>query len=114
MTWTKEKLTQFPEPYRDFMLMLKPVVDSRKPGTVLRITGIPFGRIYGALLEEYDYNPEQVQELADNLREARYIDMDALGFVVPTPQGEELIRAFAGVMDTRNGSVPPLPSFSES
>jgi hypothetical protein len=113
MAWTKEKLVQFPAPYRDFLLMLKPVVDSRNPGTVLRITGIPFGRIYGALFEEYDYGPEQVQELADNLRRARYIDMDSLGFVVPTLEGEALIGAFAGT-DTGNGNVPPLPSFSES
>jgi hypothetical protein len=114
MVWTKDKLAQFPSPYRDFLLMLKPVIDSRKPGTLLRITGIPFGTLYGALFEEYDYGPEQVQALADNLRRARYIDMDALGFVVPTPEGEALIRAFAGETDAGNGKVPPLPSFSES
>ena len=110
MVWTKEKLVQFPEPYRDFMLMLKPVIDTRKPGTILRISAIPLGRHYGAFLEEYDYSPEQTQELAENLRGARYIDVDSLGFVVPTPEGEELIRAFAGEKETRNGLVPPLPA----
>jgi hypothetical protein len=41
MSWTKAQIEQIPEVYRDFMLALKPVIDSRKCGAVLKITGIP-------------------------------------------------------------------------
>ncbi|HEX5271606.1 MAG TPA: hypothetical protein VFW33_14010 [Gemmataceae bacterium] len=113
MVWTQEKLAQIPAQYRDFLLMLKPVVNSRKPGTILHINAIAFNQIHGALFEQYDYGPEQARELADNLHRAGYIDMDSLGFVVPTPEGEALIEALAKE-GTGNGSVPPLPTFSES
>jgi hypothetical protein len=35
MSWTAERLEQIPEVCRDFMLVLKPVLDSRAPDVVL-------------------------------------------------------------------------------
>jgi hypothetical protein len=113
MEWSNDKLARIPQPYRDFMLALKPVIDTRKPGTALRITGIPFGRIYGVLSEVYSYTPEQVRQLADNLSQAGYVREDSLGFFTPTGPGEALLLALASVDDTSYG-VPPLPSFAEN
>jgi hypothetical protein len=108
MAWTKEKLEQIPEVYRDFLMVLKPIVDSRKPGTILRTTGIPFGMIYGKLTERHeDYTPEKVRQLAENLRKQNYIIEDDLGFFQPAPKGEQVIEAIAGA-ETMN-SVPALP-----
>jgi hypothetical protein len=114
MVWTKDKLAQLPEPYRDFLRILKPVIDSRKPETILRITGIPFGMLYGRLADKYDYSPQQVRELADNLLRAGYVQEDKLGFFTPTVEGEQLVLALVGAGDLGNGGVPPLPIFTES
>jgi hypothetical protein len=113
MVWTNEKIQQLPEIYRDFMFILKPVIDSKRPGAVLRITGIPFGRIVGALTSKYDYDAAQVRQLADNLRQADYIMEDTLGFFQPTGKGETLIVAMANPDDANDQQVPPLPSLKE-
>jgi hypothetical protein len=109
MVWTKEKLEQIPEVYRDFMMILKPVVDSQKPGTILRITGIPFNMIYGKLADRYSYNPDQVLQLAKNLNQQEYIIQDELGFYQPTGKGEQLIQALAGEKEISGDPVPALP-----
>lgn len=111
MVWTSEKIRQLPEVYRDFMLILKPVVDSRKPGTVLRITGIPFGMLVDYLSAKHEYNTEKVRRLADNLRRDNYVVEDTLGFFQPTGKGESLILALSGT-DAKD-EVPPLPSLKE-
>ncbi len=84
MALSREQLEQVPEVYRDFMLVLKPVVDSKAPGVVLRINGIPFGMVYEALSTKYGYNTEQVRELAHNLRAGGWIEEDQLGFFTPS------------------------------
>lgn len=110
MAWTTDKLQQIPEVYRDFMLVLKPVIDSRKPGTLLRITGIPFGMVFSALTTKYPYDSGQVREVADNLRRQGYIEADGLGFFTPTGKGEELIEAMAGTGGGTDAQIPPLPN----
>jgi hypothetical protein len=111
MVWTNEKIRQLPEVYRDFMLILKPVIDSRKPGTVLRITGIPFGMLVDYLTAKHEYDTAKVRRLADNLRRDEYIVEDTLGFFQPTGKGESLILALSG--SESDDEVPPLPSLME-
>jgi hypothetical protein len=111
MTWTLEQLDQIPEVYRDFLIVLKPVLDSKAPGIVLRINGIPFGMIYHALSNKHGYDVEQVRQVAQNLRRAGWIDEDQLGFFTPTATGEDLIRALSGTGSAVGQRVPPLPAF---
>ena len=111
MTWTVERLEQIPEVYRDFMLVLKPVVDSKVPGVVLRINGIHFGTIYETLSSRHGYDMEQVRQLAHNLRAAGWINEDNLGFFTPTATGETVIRALGGAGSAVKLRVPPLPAF---
>ena len=111
MMWTPEQLEQIPEVYRDFMTVLKPVLDSKAPGRVLRINGIHFGMVYEALSNKYGYEIEQVRELAHNLRRDGWIEVDDLEFFTPTARGEELIRALSGSENGVGKSVPPLPTF---
>jgi hypothetical protein len=111
MTWTPEQLEQIPEVYRDFMTVLKPVLDSKAPGRVLKINGIHFGMLYEALSSRYDYDMEQVRQLAHNLRRDGWIEEDKLGFFTPTAKGEDLIRAISGSENGMRKTVPPLPSF---
>ena len=111
MVWTNEKIRQLPEVYRDFMLILKPVIDSRKPGTMLRITGIPFGMFVDYLTAKHEYNAERVRRLADNLRRDDYVVEDKFGFFQPTGKGEGLILALAGSEST--DEVPPLPTLKD-
>ncbi len=111
MTWTLEQLEQIPEVYRDFLIVLKPILDSKAPGVVLRINGIPFGMIYNALSNKHGYDVEQVRQVAQNLRRAGWIDEDKLGFFTPTAQGEDLIRTLSGTGGAVGQRVPPLPVF---
>ena len=110
MTWTVEQLEQISEVYRDFLTVLKPVLDSKAPGTILRITGIPFGMIYNVLSNKYGYDVERVRQLAHNIRAQGLIEEDSLGFFTPTAKGEDLIRALSGMGDAIEKRVPPLPS----
>ena len=110
MTWTPERLGQIPEVYRDFMTVLRPILETRDPRAVLKIEGIPFGTIYSALTTRYDYDADQVRELADNLKRGGYIEEDQFGFFTPTSKGEDLIRAVTGG-EVLTQQVPPLPAF---
>jgi hypothetical protein len=109
MVWTNDKIHQLPEIYRDFMLVLKPVIDSRKPNTILRITGIPFGQLAGILTWKHGYNTDQVRQVADNLRRGDYVTEDQLGFFQPTGKGEDLILAMTNEGQPSEDQVPPLP-----
>ena len=111
MTWTLEKLETIPEVYRDFMMTLKPVIDTRAPEAVLKITGVPFRMILDALSYRHDYDSGQVREVARNLERRRLVQVDALGFFTPTAEGEELIEALAGAAEAVEQRVPPLPDF---
>jgi hypothetical protein len=111
MTWTSDQLKQIPEVYRDFMIVLKPILDSKAPGRILQITGIPFGMIYQALSNKHGYDSQQVRQLAHNLRVRGWIAEDDLGFFTPTAEGEDLIRALSGSENEVRKTVPPLPSF---
>ncbi len=111
MTWTPEKLQQIPEIYRDFMLTLKPVIDSRDHHVVLKINGIPFGMIFDFITSKHPLNVEQIHQLAHNLEVQDYIHRDELGFYTPTPKGEDLILALNGVDSEVASQVPPLPQF---
>ncbi|MHB1425462.1 MAG: hypothetical protein ACYC3I_20025 [Gemmataceae bacterium] len=111
MTWTAEQLARIPEVYRDFMIVLKPVLDSKAPGRVLRINGIHFGMVYEALSNKHGFDIDQVRELACNLHRDGWIDVDNLEFFTPTARGEELIRALSGSENGVGKTVPPLPTF---
>lgn len=110
MTWTLEQLERIPEVYRDFMIVLKPVLDSKTPGRVLRINAIHFNTVYEALSNRYDYDVEQVRQVAHNLRRDGWIEEDNLGFFTPTAKGEDLIRALSGSANGVGKTVPPLPA----
>src|SRR4051794_18467259 len=105
MTWTAEQIEQIPEVYRDFMLVLKAIPDSRH--SVLKISGIPLGRIYSALQMKYDYDFDRFRAIADTLRAQGFVEVDSLGFFKPTGEGEALIRAIAGMP----AGIPPFPRF---
>src|SRR5436309_2245310 len=107
MQWSKEQLEKIPEVYQDFMLILRPVIDSRD--AVLKISGIPLGQVFSALRTKYQYEPQEVRELAQNLREGGLINQDDLGFLTPTGKGEALIRAIAGNQEPVPSRVPELP-----
>jgi hypothetical protein len=111
MTWTVEKLEQIPEVYRDFMRTLKPVIDTRAPEAVMKITGVPFGWIYEKFSDRHDYDMEQVEQVAQALIERGLVRKDKWGFVTPTERGEDLIRALADAGEAVGQRVPPLPEF---
>jgi hypothetical protein len=110
MTWTPEQLQQIPEVYRDFMIILKPVLDSKMPGRILRINAIHFSEVYEALSNRYGYDVEQACQVAHNLRRDGWIEEDNLGFFTPTAKGEDLIRALSGSENGVGKTVPPLPA----
>jgi hypothetical protein len=114
MVWTHEKILQIPEEYRDFMLTLKPVLDSKRPETILRTTGIPFGRIVSLLTSKYEYRLDEFRKLADILYQRGLVQEDNLGFFVPTTEGESFIRAIVqDEEDDTRSRVPPFPVFTE-
>jgi len=114
MVWTHERILTIPEEYRDFMLTLKPILDSRRPGAILRTTAIPFGKIVGLLLSKYDYSSDEIQVLANRLRQQGLVNEDSMGFYQPTGEGEVLIKAI--IEQEQNDAadrVPPFPNFAE-
>lgn len=114
MVWTHEKMLQIPEEYRDFMLILKEVVDSKRPETILRVTGVHFSQLASLLTSRYEYNTKDVRDLADELVKANLVSEDRLGFFQPTPEGEALIAALSGNgVHTAEKRVPPFPRFKE-
>ncbi|MEO6811783.1 MAG: hypothetical protein ABI353_21965 [Isosphaeraceae bacterium] len=109
MTPTREQIEQIPEVYREFLLVLKPIPDSR--GAVLEINGIPLGKVFNALAPKYGYTPSHVRALAVELQKNGLINpVDALGFVTPTPKGEDLIAAIAGAREPEPITIPHFQS----
>ncbi len=109
MAWTKEQIDNVPEIYRDFMLALKPILDSRNE--VFQISGIPLGRVYSGLSSKYAYGPRDVRQVADNLKEQGFIQEDQLGFLTLTGKGESFVKALVGEHNGKDGArVPPLPA----
>lgn len=107
MPWTREQIEQIPEVYRDFMVTLWPIIRSRQD--VLRINGIPLGRVLTALSTRYDYNPEQIRKIADNLEAGGWVAEDKFGFFTPTAKGETLIKQLMNDQEVSAVEVPPLP-----
>ena len=108
MQWTMERIEQIPEIYRDFMLVLKAIPDSKN--AALQITGLPLSKIFNALHMRWDYDPEQIRALADRLAAAHLVEVDHLGFVRPTAGGEQLIGVLAHA-EEEPVTVPDFPSF---
>lgn len=109
MTLTRDQIEQIPEVYREFLLVLKPILDSR--GAVLKISGIPLGKVFNALAPKYGYTPSHVLALAGELQKNGLINpVDTLGFVTPTPKGEDLIAAIAGAREPEPINIPRFPS----
>ncbi len=108
MEFTKEDVSQIPEPHRDFLQALWPIIDSRRTRAVLRISGIPFSRLYGMLLERHGYEPSQARLVADDLKKAGLVEEDLHGFFTPTGRGEALLLAIREVPVER-GCVPVFP-----
>lgn len=107
MLFTKAQLDRVPDIYRDFMLTLSPIIRSRDE--VLRINGIPLGRIFTALVTKYQYTPEQIRKIADNLVGEGWVAEDKLGFFSPTAKGEDILRAILDAQEPEPVDVPPLP-----
>jgi hypothetical protein len=105
--WTKEQIAQIPDVYRDFLLRLKPVLDSRQ--APVQIQAIPFSRIVGELGSRYAYSLGGFEKVEHVLEAEGYVTKDGLGFVRPTAKGEDLIQALAGVGDSAAEEVPPFP-----
>jgi hypothetical protein len=112
MTWNPEELEKIPAVYRDFLLALKPIIDSRN--SAVRIAGIPIGHLYSAIAFRHGYDLAQVTALARNLVSEGYVEMDKLGFYKPTGKGEDLILAIAGEPLPENANIPPFPKLAES
>jgi len=106
VTWTKEQIEKIPEVYLDFMMALKPIIDTRR--SVVAVSAVPLGSVYNSLLTRYPYSPQEVRQIADNLKKAELIREDSLTFLTPTVKGEALINELAGSEDSPNG-VPPFP-----
>ena len=111
MALSKAQVEQIPEVYRDFLLALSPVVESRREGSVVRIGGVPFSRVFDAVSDLHDYDLPQVRELAHNLKAKGYINEDRFGFLSPTALGEDVIRVLAPSVE-EPVSVPPLPDLN--
>jgi hypothetical protein len=107
MTWTREQLEEIPEIYRDFMLTLKPILDTRD--RVLKIHAVNLGETIGRLRMEYDYDSEQLLEVAQTLEREGFLTSDVRRFMVPTEKGERLIRALSACRQPLRDLIPPLP-----
>ena len=109
MTLTKDTLDKIHPVYRDFMLALKPIIDSRTQP--FQIRGMPASQIYDASARKYGFDPQQFYEIADNLRQQDLIERDKFGFYSPTGKGEALIRDLFRLLiggEPLPGTVPPL------
>ena len=108
MEFTKDYVSQIPEPHRDFLLALWPIIDSRQTHAVLQIGGMPFSRLYGMLLQRHGYEPFEARRVADDLKQAGLVEEDLHGFFTPTGRGEALLLAIREVPVER-GRVPVFP-----
>jgi hypothetical protein len=111
MSWTKDKVNLIPEVYRDFLLALRPILDSQHE--IVKINGVPLGQVFNALATKYDYDPRQIDALLQNLRARDLVDQDRLGFVLLRPRGEQLLRFLLTERSPEPVQVPQLPDFPD-
>jgi hypothetical protein len=105
MPLTKDQIEQLHPVYRDFMMALKPVIDSRQQP--FQIAGIPSGRVYDNSARKYGFDPHQFFEIGRNLSRKGLVELDKFGFYAPTALGEEFIQILAGELPSC-ADVPPL------
>lgn len=106
--FTNEYVSKIPEPHRDFLLALWPIIETRQTHAVLRISGMPFSRLYGVLLQRHGYEPFEARRVADDLKQEGLIEEDSHEFFTPTERGEALLLAIRAVPVER-GRVPVFP-----
>ena len=109
MPLTNEQFQAIDPVYRDFMLALKPIIDSRSQP--FQIRGMPASKIYDASARKYGFDPHQFYEIAENLRTQGLIERDEFEFYYPTSRGEALIQELYRHLvggESGSGSVPPL------
>jgi hypothetical protein len=111
MSWTKEQIEKIPLIYQDTLLALEPILRSRE--SPLRINGIHASRLIG-LGERHGLTSEGMKQVLHNLESRSLIEIDKLGFVQPTANGEDLINAIQGSTAPPSEEVPPFPDFSGS
>ena len=105
MSLTKEKIESLHPVYKDFMMALKPIMDSR--AQPFQIRGFPTGQVYDASARKYGFDPHQFHEIAENLRREGLIERDRFGYYYPTGLGEHFIHVLTA--DQPDPSrVPPL------
>jgi hypothetical protein len=109
MTWTRDQIDDIPTVYRDFLLALRPVIDSRKRGAILQITAVPYADMYEYLRTHYDYSPDAIEQVARNLKARGLVEEDEYRFFVPTEKGAQLIEALAAERELAAEEVPALP-----
>lgn len=109
MTWTDKQLERIPEVYRDFLLALRPVVDSEDEGAALNISGIPAGQVFHFLRLNHGYEPREIDELYRNLAQQQLVERDKWGFYYPTDKGKALIRRLVRDQAPMDSRVPALP-----
>lgn len=114
MNLTPETLAKLPVEYRDFLLVLREIPETR--GNVLQVTALHIGDVYSRLLRRYAFSPRpapfqpaKVRALADKLKERGLIEEDDYNFLKPTPIGEGLIEALVGLEPPPQVTVPDLP-----
>lgn len=89
--------------YQDFLLMLRPLVDSARDP--FEVTGIPLNQIAPVLrMRGHDY---EFRSIGDRLESGGLVKRDEFGFYQPTARGAELIRALSG--PSPDPGIPPLP-----
>jgi hypothetical protein len=108
MNITSEQVEQIPEIYRDFMLILKSIPDSRQ--SVVPINGLLLGNIFTSLRPRHHYEPSQIRAIADNLKKAGFVEEDGNGFFKPTSRGETLIEAISETLEPVSETVPDFPN----
>lgn len=115
MPWppTSEQFEKIPQVYRDFMLVLSAQNEMMKGGrrespANVTMNRIALGKVFNALRFRYQYEPQQIVALAENLQSAGYISFVSETDVAPTPRGEELADAILLDREARL-TVPPLP-----
>jgi hypothetical protein len=111
MALTKAQVEKLPDVYRDFLLSLAPVLESKREGAIMKIGGVPFSRVFEAVARLHGYDLPQVRELAHNLKSKGYIEEDKFGFLSPTELGEDVIRALVPSV-SQPVIVPPLPDLN--
>lgn len=107
MNVTPDYVNKLPDVYRDFMLVLARVPESRND--TVRVAGLPLGVIFDALrFAGHPFEPKQVREMGDMLKKANWIEEDEFGFYKPTGPGEQLIDVIKGTLPSTE--IPALPS----